>query len=126
MGERVKEYCRQYIAEHGRVTFREWEKDKERRALGLPSEMHIMRTLGTWPAFIEWCGIQYRRTSRRMKSGLSEAENMARIDAMLEKGRIDYESAFDYSAIPAIDRGIKRIYDWRTQSYYTAHVLELR
>lgn len=126
MGERVKAFARDYIEKHGRITTREWEKNQERCDLGLPSYMHILRRFGTWPAFISWCEVDYKRTHRRMPKHMTEEENMQRIDAMLAEGRTALESANDFRAIQAIDRGVKRLYDWRTMTYYTAHVMELK
>ena len=128
MGERVKAFCRAYIAKHGRISARKWQLNKERRALGLPSDHHITQVLGSWPAFIEWCGLEYKRVDRsgKERSLTRETENFKRIDAMLAEGRAALETAYDFRAIPAIDRGVKRLYDPCRMTYYEAHVMELR
>lgn len=128
MGERVKTFCRAYIARHGRISARKWQLNKERRALGLPSDHHITQVLGSWPAFIEWCGLEYKRIDRsgKERSLTGETANFKRIDVMLAEGRNALETAYDFRAIPAIDRGVKPVYNWRTKRHEDMHVLELR
>jgi hypothetical protein len=127
MSKRIQTFIRSYSEQNGKITCEEYRKSDERKAQKLPDDVVIFRTFGSWKNFVEWCGVDYVRKHQRMtKREYNERQNMARIDAMLEQGRIDYESAFDYSAIPAIDRGVKPVYNWRTMRYEDVHILELR
>lgn len=126
MGERVKKFTSKHVAEHGRITTREWEANQERRDLGLPGYMHIIRELGTWPKFMEWCDIRYRRESRRIKSTMSEEENMRRIDKMLAEGKAALESAHDFRAIPVVRQYTERYRDLDTGEVHERYVMVLR
>lgn len=128
MGERVKAFCREYVTKHGRITTREWELNKERRALGLPNDQHITRSLGSWPVFIEWCGLEYKRTSRNGKerSRTDEIANFKRIDAMLAEGKAALESAYDFRAIPVVRQYTERYRDLDTGEVHDRYVMVLR
>jgi hypothetical protein len=127
VSEKVRMFIRNYIEEHGGMSKEQYKASDERKALGLPDDGTIYRTFNSWREFIEWCGIEYRRKPHKKPwRAIDDSANLKRIDAMLAQGRIDYESAFDYSAIPAIDRGVKPVYNWRTMQYEDMHILELR
>lgn len=127
MSAKVREFVRNYHETHGRITSDEYRSSPERKAAKLPDDTVIWATFKSWKRFVEWCGIKYVRTSKRMTPReISEAENFKRIDAMLAEGKAALETAYDFRAIPAIDRGVKRLYDPCRMTYYEAHVMELR
>lgn len=127
MGERVKEFARKYVSEHGRVSTREWEASQERRDLGLPTDQHITRTLGSWPKFIVWCGIKYERKQYQPKRQNRIEETLILVSERMEKRRRHAEEAERYYSEPQfINRGVRRIYNWRTMQYEDVHVMEWR
>lgn len=127
MSAKVREFVRNYHETHGRITSDEYRSSPERKAAKLPDDTVIWATFKSWRRFVEWCGIEYVRTSKRMTPReISEAENFKRIDAILAEGKAALETAYDFRAIPAIDRGVKPVYNWRTKRHEDMHVLELR
>lgn len=127
MTERIQTFIRDYSEENGRITCAEYRKSDERKAQKLPDDVVIFRTFGSWKNFLNWCGVEYVRKHQRMtKREYNERENMARIDAMLERGRIDYESAFDYRAMPACRRYTERYIDLDTGQTHERIVTVLR
>ena len=127
-GERVKAFLRKHAIDGAAMSQRDYRDHPDRKAEGLPSEEWLYRSFANWQALVKWCGLDFLpyRKNNRPRTGQDEEALYRRLDAEFAAGRVALESAYDFRSIPAIDRGIKRIYDWRTQSYYEAHILELR
>ena len=125
MAERIKGFVFDYCAKHGGITSDEYRKSKERKALEIPDSVPLFKTFGSWENFIKWCGVKYKRTYKK-KQKIEEQVVFARIDAMLAQGRIDYESAFDYRAMPACRRYTERYIDLDTGQVHERIVTVLR
>jgi len=127
MAQRLKSFVQRYHEVHGRITSADYRSSDERKAEKLPDDTSIYNVFSAWRDFVEWCGVDYVRKHQRMtKQEYNERENMARIDAMLAQGRIDYESAYDFRAMPACRRYTERYIDLDTGQVHERMVTVLR
>jgi hypothetical protein len=123
----ARAFITEYIEEHGSISKAAYQASAKRKALGLPDDGTIYRTFDSWGQFIEWCGIPYQRKAhRKPMREEDEKANIKRIDAMLEKGRIDYESTYDFRGMPACRRYTERYVDLDTGQTHKRMVTVLR
>jgi hypothetical protein len=130
-GDVAKEFMQRSAEYGGGMSTTKWRASEERKALGLPSTERVIEHFGGWRAFVEWCGLRHNgynvpKTEKEKRDFVPEHIIHQRIDAMLAESKAALETAYDFRAIPAIDRGVKPVYNWRTMSYDHVHVLELR
>ena len=86
---------------------------------------------GGWAGVLAAAGLHQESRSyyinhskKRARGGDAAVEEY--VKTQREKAIEALESTFDFRAIPAIDRGVKPVYNWRTKRHEDMHVLELR
>ena len=121
-GETLKKFMRKHAVKNMMMSRFDYENSAERKRLKLPHPGTLVEWLGSWEIIAEWCDLQY---VRQKTNKMLDAPN-APIETQWAEARAALESTFDFSAIPAIDRGVKPVYNWRTMRYDHVHVLELR
>lgn len=126
-GERLKKYVRERVRRNGKLTMEEWKTCKERKGLGLASHEYIVRIFGTWGKFIIWCGVEYERKHDQSYRQQKLEDTLIAVSKRMEKRLRHAQEAERYYSEPQfINRGIKRIYNWRTMRYENVHVSEWR
>lgn len=105
-------------------------KEYNQKAGGNAPRYHSVRErFGTWQDFCAWCGLRDRQ-SQNAKDESRRADRwaavIAAVDADSAAARAAERDAFDWRKMPCIARGPRTYYDWRTRSYRTDEVMELR
>lgn len=93
-----------------------------------PSPSFIQRYFAAWEDFCAWCGLKPQRKPYKPRKITVDSwqKIMDSVDAEREAAQAAERDAFDWSAMPCVERGFKTYYDWRTRSHRTSYVMELR
>ena len=92
----------------------------------LPALSFIQTYFPYWDDFCEWCGLEAPPTKKHASDRGKWKAIIRTVDAESAAARDAERDAFDWRKMPCIARGPRTYYDWRTRSYRTDEVMEMR
>ena len=100
----------------------------KRRCVGkAPSYAFIQSYFASWADFCEWCGLTPPNSIKHAGKKADEWQDILdRVEAEMQETRNAEKKAMNAWDLSCVDRGLRTHYDWRTRTYQTVYVMELR